>query len=31
MTGPLATAIAAGVAIAVLGYLLYTLVRPERF
>jgi K+-transporting ATPase KdpF subunit len=31
MTYPLATAIAAGVAVAVFGYLLYTLVRPERF
>lgn len=31
MTGSLATLVAVGIAVAVFGYLLYTLVRPERF
>lgn len=31
MNGPYATLLAAIGAIAVFGYLLYTLVRPERF
>jgi K+-transporting ATPase KdpF subunit len=31
MTGPVSVAIAAVVAIAVFGYLLYSLLRPERF
>lgn len=31
MTGPVATLVAAVLAVAVFGYLLYTLVRPERF
>jgi K+-transporting ATPase KdpF subunit len=31
MTSPLMTLVAAALAVAVLGYLVYTIVRPERF